>query len=227
MFPMKTGGTNSLLGTADKTMLLSLSEAFVQEIIKILHVVCTHQPNIRVVDDQLMLKCIKYAVLAPDSIGAQMNQLLEFAFMETGDEKNPPTEIIPLVNNIRETYAKHYERLSDLENKFNETWNQPSYVRPTESQFVTKPLVNRLLADYFEGPDQEEGEEEEEGEEGEEEEEGEEGEEEYVVNCECVICAGVKTIGEIRSFPSGTGTNPFVEAIMSSMTKLDAEFYRQ
>jgi hypothetical protein len=235
---MKTGFSNdTILQTGDKTIFVALADALVQEIIKIVTKVSDHNPSIAVVNEYLMLKCIKYAILDPGGIGAKMNQLLDYVYLDENEDKDPPSEISELASTVQQTYGKHYNRLETMEKKHQQdlinSGDQPSYMRPTTHENVTKPLVRQMLGDYFETP-LEEGEEEE-GEEG-EEEEGEEGEEEgeediesqtmSVLVCKCDMCNGVMRVGEIREFYPELEKNPFIKAIFSSLTKLENKFGR-
>jgi hypothetical protein len=248
MFPMKTGGTTQdFLPNSDKTLILSMADALVQEIIKIIHVISSHHPHIQIINKDLMLKCIKYAVLDPNSIGAKINKLLDYTFMNTeSDEAEPPPEIASLTENIKHTYGKHYDRINIMEQKFNESLIQssdkPSYLRPKETDCVTKPLIKKMLSDYFDELEEDfeadgEGDEcDEECDEcdedcdecdeecDQEEEYNIEAPEQSILTCSCSTCAGIMQIGQIHEFDSKNENNPFIKAIMNSMTKLESRF---
>lgn len=238
MFPMKTGFSgDDALSTPDKTLIISIADAFVQEVVRIIQIISAHHAHIYVVKQQLMLKCIKFAVLSPLSIGTSINQLLEVSFMESKqDEKAGVTdEVRALAQNVMQTYNKHNERLQEMEQKYAQVQaSEPNrYLIPSEAAFVTRPLVKQLLGDYFDGVaenmhEEEEEEEEYEGDEGEEGEEDEsmieEEEEDTQLTCTCEVCSGVMAVGAVHDFNSEQETNPFIKAIMRSLTNLEAKF---
>ena len=225
MFPMKTGFSgNESLSIPDKTLIVSIADAFVQEIVRIIQIITAHHSHIYVVKQQLMLKCIKFAVLSPSSIGTSINQLLELSFMpREAKEEEVSGDVRLLAENVMQNYNKHSDRLQVMEQKYAETQLMQPHLRPSEAAFVTKPVVKQLLGDYFEGVEENMAEEEE-GEEGEEGEEEEEEEEEEELTCECEVCSGVMAIGEVCDFNVENESNPFIKAIMRSMTNLQATF---
>lgn len=239
---MKTGfAMDDSPSISDKTIMVSLLDAFVQEIIKLVALVSYHNKHISVVNQELMLKCIKFAILHPSGIGEKMNTLLNFVFdspEHSTENEQPPAEIAQLVTQVTSNFSKHHTRLSNQEQKHNEmlvaTRDQPSYMRPSTHEGVTKPVVKQLLADYFETTRQEEEDEEEEDEEEEDEEEEVEemsdteakieSVENSTLSCTCDTCKAIMEVGEIRKFYPQLQQNPFVKAIFNSLNTIESKF---
>jgi hypothetical protein len=214
MFPMKTGfSTETSLSLSDKSVLMSLSESMIKEVINVSQVIISHNDHIKVINQQLMLKCIKYVVLDPNAIGAKMGELLNFVFLMNEEEDKIPEGLDGLTTDIQSNFSKHYTRLEQ------KTSELASLGEPASFNSIAKPILSDLLSEYFEPASDQEM-----SDQDVSDEEQIEDPENARLSCLCQTCTRIMEVGNIQEFDASTQTNPFIKAIYNSLTNVENKY---
>ena len=233
---MKTGTASHMdMRTDDKTLILAMTDLMLQEIFSTLSIISAHNSQITTITPKISIQCIKYVILHPNSIGIQLNRLLELAFTDGERDPQDSTEDLqPIMNAVFARYNKHHERLMAAESNYN------GGTAP-RSDLVTKPLISAMIGDYIrpEGntangdscDEDDEGDEEDEGDDGEERDMcgfedlgcNEEQKEQTIISCCCTICSSVLNMEHVDP-ATGCEQHPFMHVMLKTLNTMQDKY---
>ena len=212
-----------------------MTDLMLQEIFSTMSIISAHNSQITTITPKISIQCIKYVILHPNSIGIQLNRLLELAFTDGERDPQDSTEDLqPIMNAVFARYNKHHERLMAAESNYNGG-------TALRSDLVTKPLISAMIGDYIrpEGntangdscDEDDEGDEGDEGDDGEERDMygfedlgcNEEQKEQTIISCCCTICSSVLNMEHVDP-ATGCEQHPFMHVMLKTLNTMQDKY---